>query len=134
MSGNAGTWFYAEPEARPYYVTERLNSTFWQARVVGVYWRCDRAEAPFHAQGLTDGYTLDMEWQPGQWLRLIAPAGLDVSGMVKSISGRILAMKACIAYHDKDGRQFFEWHTDGGKHRWTEIQGKAGYVKPRKLA
>jgi hypothetical protein len=60
MSANAGTWFYREPEHNPYMLTERLNGTFWQERIVGVYWRCIRAEPPFWPRGLGD-HILEME-------------------------------------------------------------------------
>ena len=132
MSANAGTWFYREPENKPFMLTERLNGNFWQEGIVEVYWRCVRAEAPFRAQGFWRDHTLDMEWIPGEWLSLKAPAQVDISSLVASISSRILAMQVSLTYVDAQDRQVFEWHTDGGEKRWQEIQGNAGFDKPRR--
>jgi hypothetical protein len=137
MSANAGTWFYRQPEAEPYMVTERLNGTFWQARLVLVYWRCTSvasAGSPFRAEGFMGDHQLEIEWVPNQWFKLKAPAGFKADDLVKAISKSILAIKASLSYGDPDGNQYFEWHTDGGKGRWKEIQGTAGFVKPRRLA
>jgi len=133
MSANAGTWFYQEPEHNAYRLTERLNGNFWQARIVGVYWRCIQGEPPFRAQGFWGNTSLELEWLPGSWAALKAPAGVDVSSLVESISKRILAMKVSRTYVDAQDRQVFEWHTDGGENRWQEIQGNAGFNKPRHL-
>ena len=133
MSTNAGTWFYHEPEAQPFMITERLNGTFWQARLVEVYWRCVKADAPFKAEGYLGDQLLEMEWVPGQWLSLRAPAGLDMKSLIQTFN-RVLARKATLSYGDPHGAQIIEWHLDGGKSRWQEIQGKAGFVKPRRLS
>lgn len=133
MSANAGTWFFQEPEHHPYMLTERLNGNFWQERIVEVYWRCIRAEPPFCAQGFWGDHRLEMEWVPGDWLALKAPAEADVLPLVESISRRILAMQVAITYVDAQDRQVFEWHIDGGEKRWQEIQGNAGFNKPRRL-
>jgi hypothetical protein len=133
MSANAGTWFYREPENNSYLLTERLNGNFWQERVVEVYWRCTQAESPCRAQGFWRDHILEMEWVPGEWLALKAPADADVSSLVASIAKRILAMRASLTYIDAQNRQVFEWHADGGKKRWQELQGQAGFSKPRRL-
>jgi hypothetical protein len=132
MSANAGTWFYREPEHQPFMITERLNGTFWQARLVEIYWRCVKADGPFKAEGYLGDQQLDIEWLPAQWLMLRVPAGLDSKTLVKTFN-RVLARKAVLTYDDSHGSQIFEWHMDGGKARWKEIQGKAGFVKPRLL-
>lgn len=134
MSANAGTWFYQEPEHNAYMLTERLNGNFWQERIVGVYWRCVQAERPFRAESFSGDHRLEMEWVPGEWLALKAPAGADVLPLVESISKRILAMRVSLTYTDAQDRQVFEWHTDGGEKRWQEIQGNAGFNKPRRMA
>jgi hypothetical protein len=132
MSANAGTWFYREPEHQPFMVTERLNGTFWQARLAEVYWRCVKADSPFKAEGYLSDHRLDIEWVPGVWLTLRVPAALDSKNLLQTFN-RVLARKATLAYHDPHGDEIFEWHIDGGKGRWKEIQGKAGFVKPRRL-
>lgn len=142
MSANAATWFYAEPERQPYLISERVNATFWQARMVGLYWRVQNAEPPFRAVGYAGMSKLEMEWVPGQWLSLKVPAsvdssplpgGLGVDQLVDSISKRVLAMPASITYEDAQGHKVFEWHIDGGKRRWSELQGHPEFRSPTRL-
>jgi hypothetical protein len=110
-----------------------VNGNFWQERIVEVYWRCTQAEPPFQAQGLWGEQILEMEWVPGEWLALKAPADINIASLVTSMSKRILARPASLTFLDAQGRQVFEWHMDGGGKRWQEIQGKAGFSKPRRL-
>jgi hypothetical protein len=142
MSANAASWFYTEPEHNQYLITERLNGTFWQARVVGVYWRVEHAEPPFRALGYAGTYVLDMEWVPGQWLALKVPAqavqdglstGIKIEELVENISKRVLAIPASISFTDPEGRRVYEWHMDGGAHRWSELQGRPGFHQPKRL-
>jgi hypothetical protein len=132
MSANAATWFFREPEHEPYMITERLNGTFWQARLVEIYWRCVKADAPYKAEGYLAEQRLELEWTPGQWLMLQMPSDLDSKNLVQTFN-RVLGRKAVLTYDDPGGHRVFEWHMDGGKARWKEIQGKAGFVKPRRL-
>lgn len=133
MSTNAGSWFYREPEHRPYLISERLNGTFWQARIVGITWRCVSAEPPFRAVGYWGEHQVEMSWEAGQWLALKVPPDVEASSLVEAVSKRVLAMPAALTYGDSQGHQITEWRTDGGDQRWSDIQGKAGYVRPRRL-
>lgn len=134
MSTNAQTWFYTEPEHQSYLISERLNGTFWSARVVEIYWRCTQAEPPFRAEGYMGDAIIGLEWVPGEWLRLSAPAGVDTDALVEAISRRILSIPATIGYALPDGDHVVEWVLDGGQERWSELQGHAMYVNPRRLS
>lgn len=133
MSTNASTWFYREPEKRPYLVTERLNATFWQSRVVEFYWRCTQTEPTFLARGYSQNGEIELEWVPNDWLALRAPAEIDLQPLVDAISKRVLARPACLTYATHKGQQVYEWHTDDGDHRWTAIQGRGEFIAPRRL-
>ena len=98
-----------------------------------VYWRCVKAETPYKAEGYLGDHLLEIEWVPGQWLMLRVPAGVDTKNLIQTFD-RVLARKATMTYGDPRGAQIFEWHVDGGKARWKEIQGKAGFVKPKRLS
>lgn len=124
MSTTAQTWFYTEPEHEAYLISERLNSTFWQARAVSTYWKTMRAEPPFLAHGYQGDDIIELEWVPGEWLALRAPREVDVSGLVKAISQRVLAFPATLSYDTADGQQVMEWHRDGGDKRWSDLQGR----------
>lgn len=133
MSTDATTWFYRQPEKQPYLVTERLNGTFWQARVVEVYWRCVQTEPTYRAYGYYGPHTVEMEWAPNDWLSLSAPKEMDIRPLVEAIAQRILWRPPCLTYFTHGGHQVYEWHVDGGKRRWVEIQGRGEFVRPRRL-
>ncbi len=136
MSSNAGTWFYSTPEHDAFMVTERLNASFWQARMVEATWRCVQAEegAPFRAYGYAGDLVLEMEWIPGDWLSLRMPAQFDVEGYVDGVTSRILAIKPSAIYEDRNGRVAYEWYTELNSPRWKVLQGNAEYIKLRRLA
>jgi hypothetical protein len=133
MSTNAGKWFYSEPEENPYLITERLNATFWTARIVELYWRCVRAEKPVEAIGYSPNGQYRLTWMPGEWLALQGPVETSLDPLVEAISNRVLAFPPSLAFGNHDGHQIIEWHRDGGAKRWSEIQGRAEYVHPRRL-
>ncbi len=134
MSANAATWFYHQPEQQPFMVTERLNGTFWQARMVNIYWRCIEAGATYRAEGYVGDTMIQMEWVPAKWLRVTAPADFDLKPLMTMISKKVLAIPASFRYADPEGNQIVEWHRDGGAARWAEIQGKGGFMKPQRLS
>lgn len=135
MSTNAGTWFYHPPENRAYNISERINGTFWGARLIGTYWRCVKDAPPFQAEGYhEDGAILRMEWEPGQWLAVRIPPGVSADDTVDALSSRVLQRSPTLAYTDPDRNEVYEWHTDGGKARWQAIQGNPAYAAPRRLS
>jgi hypothetical protein len=121
MSTNAWTWFFNEPENQAYLITERLNATFWQARVVGVYWRCTQAVPPFQAVGYAGDQAVGLSWEPNDWLALRVPSGFDADDLVKATSRRILTIPPTLTY-EQDGSQVYEWVVDGGQNRFAELQ------------
>jgi hypothetical protein len=133
MSTNAATWFSREPEHQAYLISERVNGTFWQARIVGVYWHCLRAKPPFLMQAFLGDHPVEIEWVPDKWLTLKAPGEADIASLVRAISKRVLAIPATLTYCDPQGCQIYEWHTDGGQQRWNEVQGQPRFSGPRRL-
>jgi hypothetical protein len=123
MSANASTWFYTEPENEPFLISERLNGTFWQARISDVYWKCTNSATPFKAVGYMSEDIFELEWEPGHWLALTFPQGVEPDRYIEVVSKRVLASKTSASYIDPQGRQVFEWHTEAGKSRWSDIQG-----------
>lgn len=136
MSTNARSWFYNEPEHNAFLISERVNGTFWQARYMEINWRCVQVEPPFRVEGYLGCCLIAMEWVPDAWLSLIASGEADadqLATLVEIISKRVLGQPASLTYGDSDGRTVYEWHRDGGVERWSEIQGKPIYVRPRRL-
>lgn len=133
MSTTAQSWFYNTPENQPYLISERLNGTFWQARAVSIYWKGVRTEPPYVAHGYQGEDIVELEWMPGEWLVLRAPAGADVERLVEVISKRVLAFPATFNYQALGGQQTYEWHVDGGEQRWNELQGHYEYSNLTRL-
>jgi hypothetical protein len=135
MSTNARTWFYREPEHIPYAVVERLNGTFWGARITQLLiTECTRAEPPFVVRGFWREQPIELEWQPQAWLALRA-GGAQLDDLIGAI-GRILGFKPAFRYQDGDDRSVVEWHRDRAleQSRWQAIQGRPAYSQPQRLS
>lgn len=72
MTTNSRTWFYTEPEHRPYYIEERVNQNLWASRFGSIYLDCVRAEPPFRMEGVWNEIALSIEWVPNTWFTLRA--------------------------------------------------------------
>src|ERR1044071_7271341 len=62
MTTNSRTWFYNEPEHRPYYIEERVNQNLWASRFGSIYMDCVRAEPPFRMEGVWNNINVAIEW------------------------------------------------------------------------
>jgi len=131
MTTSAMTWFYRAPEKIPYYIAERVNGTFWEARLPGVYLDVVRAEPPILMQGNYNGTPITMEWEPARWLRLTTcPAS---PALAKGLAN-ILRRQPSLSYQTAGGETVWEWRLDDAEKRWQEIQGKPAYRSPVRLA
>lgn len=133
MTTTAATWFYNDPEPIPYYLEERVNQTFWQARLTNIWLKCTRAEPPYQMAGDWREVPVEIEWVPNQAFTLRVPQDSDSGDLVRSVS-RVLALKPAFSYTDGQGQQVTEWHVDGGAARWQEIQGKAAFGNLQRLS
>ena len=130
MTTTAATWFYRTPENIPYLLSERVNSTFWEARLGGVWLNVVRAESPFTMAGAYNGAEIGLEWEPAKWLRLTtAPAS---PGLMSGLAN-ILRRQPDIRYETTDGQTVWEWWLQGADKRWQEMQGLPGYHHPARL-
>lgn len=133
MASTAANWFYAPAEGNDFFVTEHLNAGFWFARAVSVYWRCTSSETPFTAEGYTSSQKLTLEWEPGKWVKLSGTEGDELNLMIQAITKPMLGFAPSLTYHAHNGNRVYEWHTDGGDKRWSEVQGIAEFVQPERL-
>jgi hypothetical protein len=130
MTTNASTWFYRAPEKIPYYISERVNSTFWEARLGGVYLDVERAESPFLMKGNYNGTPISLEWEPAKWLRLsTSPASPALANGVNNI----LRRRADLSYENEEGETIWEWRLQDADKRWQQIQGKPAFRNPMRL-
>jgi hypothetical protein len=130
MTTTAMTWFYRAPEKIPYYISERVNSTFWYAGLPGVYLDVERAEAPIAMKGNYNGTPIRLEWEPNKWLRLTSvPASPN---LVRGVTN-ILARQPTLSYETEEGEAVIEWRLADGDKRWHEIQGRPAYRNPVRL-
>ena len=130
MTTTAATWFYRMPEKQAYLLAERVNSTFWEARLGGVWLNVDKAEAPFAMSGGYNGAEINLDWEPNKWLRLqTAP---ESPGLAKGLAN-ILRRGANLRYETSDGDTVWEWRVADADQRWAELQGKPAYRNPVRL-
>lgn len=133
MTTNAATWFYRDPERVAYYLEERVNQTFWAARLFDLWLDCVSAEPPYRMAGLWRRAAVEIEWQPNDSFILRVARDTDPGDLVSAVS-RVLALQPALSYDDAEGRFVAEWHTDGGRGRWQTIQGKAEFHNPQRLS
>lgn len=130
MATDSRTWFYTTPEARPYYIEERVNHTLWKHRLQTIFMTCTQAANPVKMEGTWQGSPVTFEWQPGKYFILrTAQESKEFIGVMR----QILMLRPALAYEDPDGMHVVEWHTDKGAERWAQIQGNPHYQGLRRL-
>lgn len=130
MSATAASWFYRMPEKEPYLLAERVNGTFWEARLGGVWLQVVKADPPFRMEGTYNGAQIALEWEPNKWLRLSsAPASAGLANALANIVRR----RPSLRYQAPGGDTVWEWWLQGADKRWQELQGKPAYRSPVRL-
>ena len=131
MSTSSRTWFYSQPEPRPYYIEERVNHTLWKNRVQGLYMSCTQADNPIKMEGTWNGMPILFEWEAGKYFILrMGEERKEFIGVMRQI---LMNLAPSFAYQDIDGMYVVEWHTDDSDQRWRDIQGNPQYQGLRRL-
>lgn len=125
MATNARTWFYTEPEHRPYLIEERVNHTLWANRFGNIYLDCVRAEPPFRMEGKWHDNTIVIEWQPNAWFKLYADR--DEKGLVPGFA-QALQLIPAFSYNDQEGKFVVEWWRQDAEKKYEEIKGHPSYT------
>lgn len=124
MSANSRTWFYTEPENRPYYIEERVNQSLWASRFGSIYLDCVRAESPFKMEGIWSEIHVTVEWVANNWLKL--SASREDRTLVAGFA-QVLQLQPTVSYMDENGVHQTEWWRSDGDRRVQEIQGQARF-------
>ncbi len=125
MTTNSRTWFYNEPEHRPYYLEERVNQNLWASRFGSIYLDCVRAEPPFRMEGVWNGITVSIEWVPKDWFVLRS------SQENRTLLGgfaQVLQFPPSFSYIDDNGEFVAEWRRANAEKRLQEIRGHPTYT------
>ncbi len=133
MSTNARTWFYEEPEHDGFALVERLNATFWAARVGQILCTaCVHAEPPFKCRGQWRDEPFEIEWEPRRCL--ILRGATELGELIPQLS-RVLGFKPAFRYVDAEDWHVYEWHLGAENERaaWQALQGKPAYRHPEHL-
>ncbi len=126
MATNASTWFYAEPEHKPYLIEERVNHTFWNNRISALYLDCTQAEPPFRMAGEWHGIPVNIEWVPNDYFTLETQPGDQTDLLIIGIK-EMLGFPPAISYVDAEGWLIAEWYTQPAETRIQEIQSNTAY-------
>lgn len=132
MTTTAATWFYRAPESRPYLIAERVRTSLWDQRLGSLWLDTVRAEAPIAMHGFFQNQPVQLEWEPGQWLRLAArPEAPALANGLQNALGR----KPTLRYTDPEGHTVWEWWPapEAAERRWQELQGKPAFGSPVRL-
>ena len=124
MSTNSRTWFYNEPEHRPYFIEERVNQNLWANRFGSIFLSCVKAEPPFKMTGKWNGIDLAIEWLPKVWFTL--QASREDKTVINGFS-QVLQMLPVLSFTQEDGSVITEWHRDAasGARRLQEVKNRA---------
>ncbi len=125
MTANSRTWFYTEPEHRPYYIEERVNQNLWASRFGSIYLDCVKAEPPFRMEGVWNGISLAIEWVPNTWFTLHATK--EDRTLVTGFA-QVLQFTPTLSYIDENGDFVAEWWRSDAAKRLQEIQGHPTYT------
>jgi hypothetical protein len=131
MATTAMSWFYRAPERRPYLIAERVNNTFWDMRITGLYLAVTRAEPPFEMHGTYNSAQVRLEWEPARWLRLGTNPGAPA--LTRGLAN-ILRRKPDLSYDTAEGETVWEWWLEGADKRWQEVQGRPAFRNPAWLS
>jgi len=130
MTTTAATWFYRAPENEAYLLAERVNSSFWEERLGGVYLSADKTDAPYGMSGSYNGAEVKLNWDTNKWLRLeTSPAE---PGLAKGLAN-MLRRTANFRYETAAGNTVWEWWLANADKRWQEMQGKPAFHNPARL-
>lgn len=130
MTTTAATWFYRVPENEPYLLAERVNSSFWEERLGGLYLTTEKSDAPFSMAGSYNGADVKLNWDTNKWLRLeTVPAS---PGLAKGL-GNMLHRGANFRYETSEGHTVWEWWLENADKRWQEMQGQPAFRNPARL-
>lgn len=124
MATNSRTWFYNEPEHRPYYIEERVNQNLWATRFGSIYLDCVRAEPPFRMEGVWKGMKVSIEWEPNKWF--ILRSDKEDLTLLTGFA-QVLQFPPTLSYADLDGAFVAEWRRDDPSKRLQEVQGHPNY-------
>ena len=132
MTTTAATWFYSTPEDSAYFIEERVNQTFWQARVFDILLDSVTTKPPFKMKGLWRNSPIRVEWKPNEYFILKTAQDQDASDLVQAIS-RVIALTPSFSCINNQTQLVTEWHTDGGNERWQKLQGKPAFSDLKRL-
>jgi hypothetical protein len=124
MTTNSRTWFYNEPEHRPYYIEERVNQNLWAMRFGSIYLDCVRAEPPFRMEGVWNAIHLTIEWVPNTWFKLFADK--EDKTLVKGFA-QMLQLVPAFSYTDESGLFVVEWWRADGEKHYQDAKGHPNY-------
>jgi hypothetical protein len=125
MTTNSRTWFYNEPEHRPYYIEERVNQNLWATRFGSIYLDCVRAEPPFRMEGVWNGITVSIEWVPNKWFKLFST---EENRTLIGGFAQVLQFPPTLSYNDENGDFVAEWWRADAAKRLGEVQGHPTYT------
>ncbi len=125
MTTNSRTWFYNEPEHRPYYLEERVNQNLWASRFGSIYLDCVRAEPPFRMEGTWNGMAVSIEWVPKDWF--ILRSSKEDRTLLTGFA-QVLQFPPSFSYTDENGSFVAEWRRANAEKWLLEIKGHPTYT------
>ena len=123
-------WFYQNPGIIPHNIAETVRQSLWSSGLYSIWLDAVNTSAPYKLIGHHSNASLELEWQPSQWLRLRSEK--DIVSLRNHLSW-LLGFESNLQFKDHMNWQVHEWHLQEFDERWREISGNPMYSSPMRL-
>ena len=130
MTPTISGWFYDYSSHSGHVIGERVRLSLWDSGLFDLWLDVVSSNPPYKMSGNYKGDPVEIEWLPGEWLRL--RSGSSQSVIVDRIT-RLLAMKPSWMYGYANIDVVWEWYLVDSEERWREISGNPIYQSPKHI-
>ena len=123
-------WFYQNPGIIPHNIAETVRQSLWSSGLYSIWLDTVNTSVPYKLIGQHSDASIELEWQPSQWLRLRSEK--DIVSLRNHLSW-LLGLESNLQFTDHMNWQVNEWHLQAFDERWREISGNPMYSSPMRL-
>ena len=123
-------WFYQNPGIIPHNIAETVRQSLWSSGLYSIWLDTVNTSVPYKLIGQHSDASIELEWQPSQWLRLRSEK--DIVSLRNHLSW-LLGLESNLQFTDHMNWQVNEWHLQAFDERWREISGNPMYSSPMRF-
>ena len=111
-------------------IAETVRQSLWSSGLYSIWLDTVNTSAPYKLIGQHSDASIELEWQPSQWLRLRSEK--DIVSLRNHLSW-LLGLESNLQFTDHMNWQVNEWHLQAFDERWREISGNPMYSSPMRF-